>query len=710
MRRSGFLLGLFSVGGQVLLLRELISSLNGDEFFIGTALFGWLLSVALGAFVGGRCRKPGDRLLFILGAVLLPVMIILVRLSPLAFTDIVGEIIPFTKAAVLSILAMCPVGIISGWLFPAIAQKGQTDPTRSIGTVYLFEGIGAFAGGLIITLTAGELISSLGLALILSVVTIASIVAFSNKRYDIPAGIVAALTIIAIIMAIPSLDGHLDSIKYDSYDIAASFDTPYSHQTILKRDESIVLMTDNTVDAVYPDRETIENLVIPPLLYHPEAKRILFVGRAEFGVFDLASSLNLDLTALDPRESLNGLFDRLFPSVSNRQRIDDDPVSYLSGGSAFDRYDIIILDTGEPNNYQKSRYITEKFLSMTGSRLENGGILFISVDYDTDRYLATEKKQILSILYNTLERIFVNVNTWPGSKTLFFASSRRSLDLPYDTLISRINRLNVETQYIHEDYLANRLSLIKTERLLLAVKSGAVANSLKKPILPHYQALYRSLADSVDRKIIGFILRQPLWIILFPALIALFFVAAVLKNRRTNQFALFLYFIAGLVSLSLELVSFYLYQSTAGSLYSELAILIGSFMLGLALGTYYSMRVGGDKPLEFPALILFLAAGLIFIGSYGSVSPDAALPYYAFFLFVAALATGTLFIGATNRYYAGSRIANRGTGYGWELVGSSLGALLTTTMFLPVIGLSWLLWSLVILIGLTFAGALATAR
>ena len=54
MNRKAFLLGLLSIGGQTLLLKELVSSLNGDELFIGTALFGWLISIAIGAYLGGR--------------------------------------------------------------------------------------------------------------------------------------------------------------------------------------------------------------------------------------------------------------------------------------------------------------------------------------------------------------------------------------------------------------------------------------------------------------------------------------------------------------------------------------------------------------------------------------------------------------------------------------------------------------------------------
>ena len=148
MNRKAFFLGFFSTGGQVLLLRELVASFNGDELFIGTALFGWLLTVALGAFWGGRLRKliPSSGL-FIIGVLILWSDIILTRLSPMLLGKIPGEIFPFTTAALLSIIFMAPVGVISGWLFTAITRESRTEATVSIVTVYLYEGVGAFVGG-----------------------------------------------------------------------------------------------------------------------------------------------------------------------------------------------------------------------------------------------------------------------------------------------------------------------------------------------------------------------------------------------------------------------------------------------------------------------------------------------------------------------------------------------------------------------------------
>ena len=133
MKRQGFALGVLSIGGQVLLLRELVSSLNGDEIFLGTALFGWLVAVAAGAYLGGRIGH-GINLsrLFALGAILTLVMIIAARLSPLAVTDFTGEIVPLSAAVAISFAAMCPVGFISGRLFPAITQRIIFPATEAI--------------------------------------------------------------------------------------------------------------------------------------------------------------------------------------------------------------------------------------------------------------------------------------------------------------------------------------------------------------------------------------------------------------------------------------------------------------------------------------------------------------------------------------------------------------------------------------------------
>jgi hypothetical protein len=74
------------------------------------------------------------------------------------------------------------------------------------------------------------------------------------------------------------------------------------------------------------------------------------------------------------------------------------------------------------------------------------------------------------------------------------------------------------------------------------------------------------------------------------------------------------------------------------------------------------------------------------------------------------MATGTSFVAATNRYQSYSLSTNRGVGYACELAGSSLGALLGTTILLPLLGLELFLILALSVIGLTLVGAVVAGQ
>lgn len=708
MKRQGFILGLFSVGGQVLLLRELVSSLNGDEMFIGTALCGWLAAVAIGAYVGGRIgRRARPEWLFVVGAVLIPIMIVAVRLSPLLVTDLTGEIVPFITSVIISIAAMFPIGLISGWLFPTITKPIVFPVTDAIVIVYLYEGIGAFVGGIGTTIFAGGIVSTFTLSAIISILVVASAFLRPHAARAVALSIIVVVLTAAAVIVAPGVDRTIDDWKYRSYDILLSFDTRYGHETLLSREESVTLMTDNKIEAVYPDVESAENQLLAPMLYHPRAHRILYIGRPEFGIAQLADSLRtIRVTALDPRGKLTAVLNNIIPAQENDVIVQDDPVAYLTTHSIMPRYDIIIVNAGEPDSYRAARFYSQRFFGVINGWLADDGVLLIPTTYDTDRYIAPEKQDVLAVIHRTLALSFPHVGVWPGTMTLFMASRDRDLNVPLDSLAARLDRLVYTPQYVTAANLRDRLGMMSVQRLDAAF-GGGEPETITRPILPHYQALYRSLTDNADRALLHAVMYRPLWLIALPAAVLAFFVVMLGGSHSRERFGLFLYFIAGLVSLSLELISFYIYQTTAGSLYAELAALIGAFMLGLAAGTYYSHRIG-DSPLEFPALIMLAAAILIFMGMYDRVGSDTVLYFHACFLFVAAVATATLFVGATNRYYGEMLAANRGTGYAWELVGSSVGALFTLTLLLPIIGLTGLLTGLILLLALGFAGAFIT--
>ncbi len=713
MNRKAFLLGCYATGGQVLLLRELVSSLNGDELFIGTALFGWLIWVALGAFLGGRYKENiGFCRLLIPGALLVPVSVVLARLSPVLVTDVVGEMIPFTVAALISIAIMLPVAIVSGWMFSSLSRRGL-GARESIVRVYFYEGVGAFVIGLLLAVVVGGFLSTLGTSLLLAILLPGAYGLASRERgYQsiVPILSVYIVAVVAVVWLTPRLDVLLDEIKYRSYRVERSFDTHYGHQAILSRDDSYVLLTDNNVEATCPDIETAENLLLPALAYCPEASRVLLIGRSEFGVARLGQSLpGLSLTSVDPRERLSWEISDVLPGEPAGMLVQEDPVTYLRGPGMGSEFDIVIIAAGEFDSYKTSRLVTAEFLCMVKEHLNPGGILCLPTHYDTDRYITTEARAPLSVLCGGLRDVFRHVTVWPGNTTVFLASSETELDLPVDSVIERLSGLACRPQYVSENYLGDRLSDFKTTRLRDAVRPGTRRNSVAQPWLPYCQAGYRAKTNAADRTLLWFVLGQPAWLLIIPVLVLLFWLTTALGDKRSNRFGLFLYFVAGFVSLSLELISFYVYQSSAGTLYSEMAALIGAFMLGLAVGTYYTYHLARRNFGSHSVLMLLVAAALFLI-TYDQVHPTLLLYYHALFLFTVAVATGSLFVAATERYYHRGAITNRGAGYAGELIGSSLGALIATTVLLPVLGLPWLLISIMILLGVALLGSLVSGE
>jgi len=307
------------------------------------------------------------------------------------------------------------------------------------------------------------------------------------------------------------------------FEVEKSFDTHYGHQVLLSRDDMRILITDNRVEAVYPDRVTVENLLLPPLVYNERSEKILFVGRTEFGFAQAVCAFpNLSVTAVDSRKVLNSTLDQHLPVVSGINRLNNDPVAYFSRNEIKDKYDIIIINPGEPDSYKSSRLLSVEGLARVKACLEVGGILSVVTPYDTDRYINPESKTLLSMIYNNIKNNFEEISFWPGTTTILLASDAPLFDIPFDSVISKLNGLAYAPQFLNEDYLYDRLNEFKISRLNDAVNDASLHSDLNKPRLPHYQSLYRAVPGSFDKKLFSVISEQQFWLWLIPGLIIVF--------------------------------------------------------------------------------------------------------------------------------------------------------------------------------------------
>ncbi len=708
MRRLGFILGFYSIIAQVLILRDIMSTFSGSEILLSIGLFGWMIAVALGAYSAGKSQFFSILEMMCAGTLLLPGILILLRLSPMAIVSLPGEAIPITKAAALSVVATALPGFISGYLFTAISRVGW-NASHAIAQTYLFEGLGAAVGGVAITLLAGSMLSTLTIAFLLPVVVIPAM--FVRDKYNhlfwmAPLGIVAGITFIILV---PRLEAGIAAVRYEPFQIIDSFDTPYSHQTVLWNYHQTTIMTDNRVELTEPDLNTIEDLTIWPLLYNPDAHNILITGPPRQLNETIRKKAGVEVHFLDPRPRLDRFIRELNPAMQT-SIIRRDPVSYFRG-DVKSLYDVIIINGDSPGTFSTASVYSRETLSDVVRHISPSGVLIIRLPSNSDYQVRGLKTKIAFRIYQTTKSVFPNVAILTGDSDLIVASTNRELPIDSRILKTRLERLgDIWSNTLHNRIISG-LNPLHRDQLLDALNQYDAIATIDRPAIIHDQLLFDAQRYPTDRKVLSVLIGKPYWLILLPLAITGFWLYAMLTNRQTNRYALYLYAIAGFLSLVIELVAIYVYQATAGSLYRDMAALFGIFMLGLAVGTWNAMRSAFRVDLAPPSLGLLLTAVVLYTITFRDINTIILLPYYCCFLFVTALATGTLFVAATNRYYLEDQHANRGYGYAAELAGSAVAALCTASMLLPVIGVTWILFATIAMIIISIVGAvLTTAR
>jgi spermidine synthase len=170
--------------------------------------------------------------------------------------------------------------------------------------------------------------------------------------------------------------------------------------------------------------------------------------------------------------------------------------------------------------------------------------------------------------------------------------------------------------------------------------------------------------------------------------------AVYLLRLRAVPFAIF---VSGFAASALEVVLLLGFQILYGSVYQQLGVIITAFMAGLAAGAWIAGRLSSATSRRVLARLAFgiaaLAAVLPFalrgMGDVGSTAPamvmvQAMIVMLTFFL---AVLVGMEFpVAARVQFEGGARTASRL--YTADFVGAFLGALLASTLLIPVLGVT----------------------
>jgi spermidine synthase len=575
--------------------------------------------------------------------------------------------------------------------------------TQGIGSAYVWEGIGTAFAGLACYILLNRLPSLAVVALSALPLIVAAGVGQGRTRTKWTMWILGFGTLASFVFALP-LERMAWGAAWRGQRVTAVANSPYGKVVQMERAGQQLVLYDGLPVLTVPttENERIEELSLLPLLYHPDPRRVLVLG------YDLAipaalarfrPDIEVATVQLDPvlaRTSLAALSSDSSFSSSRIRLVISDPVVFLRTNRS--TFDCIITTDAAPTNLGSSRLFTAEFYRLCRQRLAPGGML-ATAGPGNPTGLSPDLAGLLSTRLRTLKTAFEYVLPLAVDFPLLLASDHPQ-GVSTETLLVRLARLSEPPKLLDSSYASSLFGTFRQEALAAALEpvtpnpdtriSSATfpwelsLNMVRENRLasPAFGAAYARLGGFSPR----------LLLLLGAVLLVAGLVGARVRGRPFGRgFAILTSGFSGAAVSSLLLFA---WQVRFGSVFSGVALLVATFMLGTVLGGI----LGSRSSFLVPGSWFFLAADLVL-----AVCAAAAVMLIhdgpaAVFLAVNCLAGACLgyqFAVAGHIAPRSSLIASSpasaarraGVLTALDLTGGSLGGILTALVLVPVFGI-----------------------
>ena len=723
------LVGFSAVIGQIVLTRELIVVFNGNEMSLGIVLAAWLFWTAVGSSVSSvvaRSRRHARRAVATLECLLaisLPPTLWALCASRAMLQPVPGELVGPVPMILVSLACLSLFCMVSGALFVAAACMVEEECTipsrRAAGLAYLLEAAGSGVGGILASLVLLRWLDSFQIVAIVTLLNLcmAAVLSFRMSRRQVAAwAAAAALTAIPLLILVaPRLEWAAQMRLWKGFHLVASRDSIYGNLAVTQTGEIRSIYDNGVILANAPDEAAAEEAVQYALLEHPAPRRILMIGGGLNG--GVAQALEhptverIDYVELDP--ALIAMARRFFSAATAPLASDPRVHTHYADGryylrTARDKFDVIILNVPDPQTAQMNRFYTEEFFRSARDHLAPGGLLALELR-SSEETISPTLAEFLRCIQRTLASVFPYVATIPGETIHFFAAEQSNV-LTRDprVMVARLRARNLPTLYVREYFIPFRMMPDRMEQVdeQLRPLASTPVNRDFAPIAYYFDialwstqfnsrfARWFQTAAQVDFKAL---LAAVFLILLLGAAVP---VLARARLKRARTAAVYCVAATGLTSIALEIVLLLAFQSIYGYVYRQLAILIGLFMAGMALGCWLGIRRAARK--DPPScgtlagcqfLLLLSAPALIAVLSFlAGISAAAGVWLAAQCVFPALAALSGMLGGyqfpiAAEIYLheAGGR-TKLGLLYAIDLLGGCVGALLLAAYLIPVFG------------------------
>ena len=738
---TAFILGFFAVTGQIILMRELMVLFYGNELSTGMVLMTWLTWTALGSYIGGlmtgsRFKIGNNTLTYYLLAIgiLLPLSILAVRISKTVIGISQGEVIGIGLIIIISAVTLLPLCLIMGSLFPAtidvINQEFSSTDRKSKGTsrknpvgrIYLMEAIGSSVGGVIVSLILIRHFDSLTISFVLSLFVIPiCLVQFlrANK------GIFALFSVVVFLFFTSQL---FDSTNYvgpksrdyqwKGFSVMESVDSIYGNLTVTRTqgiDGQISLYDNGVLSFTYPDIMTTEE-VHYPLLIHPNPESVLLVGGG------ISSSLSqilkhpgiitVDYVELDPMVIELGKEYLPFDATAF---LDDPRVRVInSDGRLFiketeRKYDVVIVNVSDPINARLNRYYTLEFMEEVKGILKPSGLLSISAT-SSEEIISPTLASFLASIFSTIDAAFEETGIIPGGTAYFIASDDMEIvKVDPELMLMRMEERGIENIYVSEYYLPYKLNPERRGYIKDTINNPKIVrlNTDLKPIAYLYDMILWSLSLAPRTKVslIKITGLETYHVLITLVIITIVFILflTLIKGRVRSHTLLFSsitpsVLASGFSEIALEVVIIVAFQTFYGYVYYQIGLIITAFMIGLTVGTLIANRLSPWVKRPWLSLVvisvLYALYALLIIGLLVSFSKNRGTfsgldILFSLLNFIGGVLGGLHFIYTSEllKRYDTAPGFSGGWIYGTDLVGSSMGALISSALLIPVLGL-----------------------
>lgn len=668
-------LGISAVITQLTLMRELLSAFTGNELVFGIVLGCWLLLIGAGAAVGGIPRilkKPETTLILALIAIAILPIIEVFALRVLRNEFFVrGAEVGIPKTTVSCFVLLLPYCIISGFLL-TLASKllASTRDSASIGQVYFLDNIGDMLGGflfsfiLVIFFNHFEI---LYFPALLNLFFAGLIAMYFNRRFLAVFSIIVT-SLFIMVVSLFNLDDISLKTQYPNQEIVFKDNSPYGSLVVTKISNQFNFIENGIILFSSHNVQEKEETVHYAMIQRPNAKKVLLISG---GVSGTAKEIlkykvdRVDYVELDPLIIKTG--QKFLP-----QSLDDERINVINTDGRLyvkqtkQRYDVVITDVPDPANFQLNRFYTKEFFNEVKGILNPNGVFAFSIGRYKN-YMSEKLADILTVAHKTAKSAFANVLMIPSGK-VFFLSSDGELDID---IASAIEKAGIKTFLVNKYYLKGIITKGRLEALKMAVSSKADINTDFNPVL-YFRHIIHWLTQFDTKS--GYI----------EAGLLMFAVLGLFKLRPIT----FAIFTTGFAASSIQVVLILGFQILYGSVYDKLGIIVAMFMLGLGVGSGFMnlfLQKCGKKHLiglEIAVAVYCLCIPFALM----TASTSVAVWLVPILAFGSALFVGMEFPLAGKLDFS-ETASTASKIYTADYMGAALGALLVSTLLVPVIGI-----------------------